>query len=652
MSKLQNVNIARGSLTILVLTLLFFTANSQDTDFLENVCKLSQAEGHSHHQQHKFKVNTLTNDYDIKYHRIYWKVDPAVADIEGSIYTFFEARVNGLSQIHFDNTPELIIDSVISNGQKLVYSQLANDALRIDLLQTLSIGDQDSLTVFYHGTPDPVADRSFVQSDHNGTPILWTLSEPYGSKEWWPCKQDLNDKIDSIDVLVNCPEGNRVAGNGLLQSVTSVSGNREVHHWKHKYPIPAYLIAFAVTNYAAYTETVNLQNGNIEILNYVYPEDSATSVNQSVTMLPAFRFLDSLLGPYPYMNEKYGHAQFGRGGGMEHATMSFMSGFNLDLMTHELAHQWFGNKVTCGSWQDIWLNEGFATYLSGLRYEFLNPSVWPLWKSNVLMAILADADGSVFVYDTTTVDRIFSGRLSYWKAARVIHMMRWVVGDDAFFNAMRNYLNDPDLSYSYALTDDFKTHLEQESGTNLTEFFNDWIYGEGWPYVEVQWNQQGGLVDVAIGQQPSNSSVSHFEMPVPIRFENQQTGEDTIVVFDHISTWQSYQINLNFTVDKVTFDPDQWLIAQLIGVHNVPNVSLGEPGSVKDFQLYPNPAGNELYIEGCFENLQLISSNGVLLRKYQRDISDCIAFVIDVRNLPPGLYLLKVEENIKRFVKE
>ena len=175
---------------------------------------------------------------------------------------------------------------------------------------------------------------------------------------------------------------------------------------------------------------------------------------------------------------------------MEHTTISFMGNFSSSLIAHELAHQWFGNKITCGSWKDIWLNEGFATYLSGLVVEnFEAENSFTSWKQSRINSITAQPSGSVYISNNdTTVARVFSSRLSYSKGAMVLHMLRKKLGDEPFFQSLRDYLSDEDLSYSYAKTDDLKSTIEESTEEDVTEFFGDWIYGEGYPSYQISWS--------------------------------------------------------------------------------------------------------------------------------------------------------------------
>jgi len=326
-----------------------------------------------------FKANPNTANYDLKYHRLEWTVDPSEDKIEGQVTSFFIADEN-LNSIVFDLADNMIVSKVSQRGNELGFLQNSNDELIINLASTQNKGTLDSLTVFYGGNPVSSGFGSFETNVHGASniPILWTLSEPYGAKGWWPCKQDLIDKIDSIDVYITHPKIYRAASNGLLLSET-LNGLQKTTHWKHKYPIPAYLIAIAVTNYSVYEDHVD--NGNFDIINYVYPEN-LNNAKAGTAVTPAIMDLfGSLFEPYPYADEKYGHAQFGWGGGMEHTTMTFMGSWGRSLIAHELAHQWFGNKITCGSWEDIWLNEGFATYLDGLVVEnFDGDNAFRNWK--------------------------------------------------------------------------------------------------------------------------------------------------------------------------------------------------------------------------------------------------------------------------------
>jgi aminopeptidase N len=568
--------------------ILFYSANCQ-IDSQSYLDELIRSESKSYNNSKGLKGVPQGVNYDLKYHRLEWEINPEIYYISGAVTSYFVPVVSSFNEIYFDFSNALSIDSVVYNGSNMSYTQPVNNVLQITLPATLPQGVLDSITVYYQGVPVSTSGfGSFIQSSHNNDSIIWTLSEPYGALEWWPCKQDLNDKIDSIDIFVTTPKKNKVGSQGLLVGETVVGANK-IYHWKHRYPIAAYLISVAITNYAAYTDVAPLSTGNLNILNYVYPEDSASLVTQSPNIIPIMQLYDTLFGEYPFMNEKYGHAQFGWGGGMEHQTMSSMNNFSFNLMAHELAHQWFGDKVTCGSWREIWLNEGFATYLTGIAHKELAPTWWWAWRSGTLNSIISQPDGSVYNPDTINVSRIFDSRLTYNKGAYLLRMLEWKMGADDFYQAVRNYLVDANYAYDYAVTDNLKMHLEAVSGLNLTEFFTDWYYGEGHPSYQVTWNQNGGNVTFVVNQTQSHPSVSFYEMPIPIYVKGQ--GQDTTYVFDHQFSGESFTANVPFTIDSVFFDPELWIIS------SNPTVL-----AVEDFEvnnkliIYPNPTSSRFSI--------------------------------------------------------
>lgn len=596
----------------------------------------------AHAKQHtnlpEFRAGSFANDYDVKYHRLEWTIDPAIRGIQGHVHTLFIAQQD-LNEFLVDLSDSLTVDSVIYHTTPVPFAAIGDNVLEITLPGTISNGTADSISIFYQGNPPETGFGSFVQTEHGGSPIIWTLSEPYGAKDWWPCKQDLNDKIDSIDILVTTPLPNRAASNGLLVDSTS-DGTNATYHWKHRYPIPAYLIAIAVTNYSSYSETVNLQNGNLEILNYVFPEDLNTSRTETPAMWPVFELFDSIFGPYPFMDEKYGHAQFKWGGGMEHTTMSFMGNFSHGLMAHELAHQWFGNQITCGSWEDIWLNEGFATYLTGLTFEHLFDEVdWLAWKRAQVERITDDPAGSVWVDDTTTVGRIFNGRLSYSKGAMVLHMLRWQVGDSAFYQGIRNYLDDPALAYGYATTPDLQYHLEQTSGQDLTGFFADWVYGQGHPSYTLSWNQPENL-EITLRQFQSHNSVNFFEIPLPIKVFGP--GQDTTFVLTSTFSGESFSFQPNFTVIDIQIDPDYWLVSADNKVQWV------DPDPASAVVIYPNPSNGIFTLEfprvtPAQIQLELYDATGRQVKTMELIVQNTLPiFELNFSELTEGNYLLKI----------
>ena len=648
-------------ITLSVFILLFsisVSAQEVDVRMMQEINDHHDAHSCSHMKQkaanmlQKGSSSFAGQNINITYTRIDVNIDPAVKYISGSIATYFES-LEALSQITLEKEASLIVDSIFYHGQKISYSDSSTYLLNIYFPSAIAKNSIDSVEIFYQGIPSASGFGSFIQDQHNGKPIIWTLSEPYGAKEWWPSKNDLSDKIDSLEVIVTCPKGNRAASNGLLVSEVH-NPSSSIYHWKHRHPIATYLVAIAVTNYAYYSDYVPLANDTVEVLNYVYPEDSASAINQTPRVIQSMQLFSNLFIKYPFADEKYGHAQFGWGGGMEHQTMSFMGGFSHSLIAHELAHQWFGNMVTCGSWQDIWLNEGFATYLTGLTYEAVSPAYpyWENWKRQGINQVTSDPGGSVFCDDTTSVSRIFDSRLSYSKGAYVLHMLRWVVGDSAFFGGVNNYLLDPNIEFSYARTDDLKQHIEIASGMNLDEFFDDWYYGEGYPFYDMAVKQTSiNNLEITLTQTPSHTSVSFFEMPVPITVFYKD-GSDSTYVLNHTSTGQVFNLATKELIDSIAFDSDLHLLC--LSTISSSNVGIENQDVNLDLSIYPNPVQNEITISSHSSDIM-----SVIVYDVQGRMIDKIDYStgknrvkINSSNYVTGSYFLRITTNTSTFMKQ
>lgn len=637
-------------LSTLLFSTLLFSQNIQTKDISEAEAKAASA--------HLVAARNLnTNNYDLKYHRLELNVDPSHAFISGTVTSHFEAKEN-MSSVTFELVDNMTVSEVLQRGIPLPFTQNSNNEVVITLPQVQATGVLDSLSISYSGNPVNYDFDSFEVSSHNGHPILWTLSEPFGAKAWWPCKQDLIDKVDVVDFYITTPihdplNSEYVAvANGTEMSQT-VQGNFKTTHFRHQYPIPAYLIAMAVTNYSVYSHTVANNGEPFPIINYVYPEDLSYAQARTPVTVDIMNLFADKIEPYPYADEKYGHAQFGWGGGMEHTTISFMGSFNRSLIAHELGHQWFGNKVTCGSWQDIWLNEGFATYMDGMVHEALDgENDFRQWKQFQILSATQQPGGSIYIpaADTVSVNRIFSGRLSYDKASMVVHMLRKKLGDTDFFEGLRNYLNDPELTFGYAKTPDMIRILEEASGKDLTSFFDSWIYGEGYPSYSVRWNQVNPeSLNLNISQTQSHNSVSFFEATIPVRLLGTQ-GQSMDVVLDNTQNEQGFQIPIDFTVAAVIFDPD----FDVISKNN--QVVLGTEDITLSAQLivYPNPTSDIVYIQKPhaleIEQIRIFNALGQIL------FEDKFSESIDITSFPIGILFIELETSegniTKTLVKE
>lgn len=594
--------------------------------------------------------SVASSNFDVHHIRLEWTVDPAVLYINGKI-TFDFIITQSTSSITFDLLKQLTVDSIWYHGNKISFTHNTNNGIVLNFPTAINNGTKDSVSIFYQGVPGASGFGTVYQGTHSGTPVIWTLSEPYGSREWWPCKNGLNDKADSVDIIVTCPQQYQPASNGLIID-NAVSGSFRTTHFRHRFPIASYLIALAVTNYSINDDTCIVGNTTIPIQNFYYPESPVfngfVSYHRS-----AFRTFSKLFGLYPFAAEKYGHTQWAWGGGMEHQTNSFVNMPTPNLSAHELAHQWFGDYVTCGSWQHIWLNEGFATYLTLLFLEYGYPNSYKPTLVQTFNSAVFDSTGSVFVTDTSSVSRIFSSRLSYNKGAYVLHMLRKVIGDSAFAKGVRRYLADPKVKLGYAFTDDLKRNMESESGRNLSSFFQKWIYGEGYPNYSAEWSQnKNNWVKIKLDQTTSHPSVNFYDMPVTLLLRGASQGMSYVV--DHRFSGQEFSINPGFVVDTVIIDPELSILAKIRKTKK--KIASAVSNEIK---VYPNPSPGDLYISLSNPTdkklyLHLYNSIGQLVYQKEMDTPGADELIqIPAAALAKGTYLLQIrsEKNIKLVKK-
>jgi aminopeptidase N len=522
---------------------------------------------------------------DITYYRLKLDVETSSSYLKGDITVTGQCTSDNAGSLTLDLMNTMKVDSVRLNSSLTAFVQHAS-SFEVTLDRIYHSGEQVSLEIFYEGLPAPTGFGSFMFGSHEGTPWVWSLSEPYGARDWWPCKDDPSDKADSADIFVTCDSTFKVGSEGALVSIVDLGDGRATTHWHESYPIASYLISIAVTNYAQFTNWFRYSpTDSMEILSYVLPED----YDQALAILPRtvdmLKIYSNLYGLYPFIKEKYGYSQFASGGAMEHQTMCSTTSFDEDVLSHELGHQWFGDMITCRTWSDLWLNEGFAQYSSALyrEFEYGMDSYWQYMQDQLSLA--RQATGVIGIADTSSVRNLFNLNRIYSKGACVLHMLRHVLGDSVFFHAIKAYAADSLLRYNTATISDFESVCENVSGENLDYFFKEWIYGEGYPHYEYDWSTQsaGGLnmLTINIKQNNAEGNPPFFTMPVDVKISG--SGWDTTVTEFNDSAQQQFTVSLHEKPTSVQLDPDNWILSSTFSDNNLP------PPAYSLGQNYPNP---------------------------------------------------------------
>ncbi len=644
---------------LMVLIIMFTVLGSVYSQQQTHICSQSKIDYYT--SLSKFQNVNYPGDekIDVTYYKLDVAIDTSKQKISGVITISAKSLVAGLNKIFIDLQNSLTVNSVMQAETNATFSH-ENNLVNITLDKSYNIGEEFTLFIDYSGTPGNSGFGSFEFSSHNGATAIWTLSEPYGSSDWWPCKDTPADKADSADIWITVDKSLVPVSNGTLEEIVD-NGTTHTYKWHNKYPIAQYLISLAITNYELYTNQFVTGEDTMMVTHYNYPENlnanRKNNLDKTVSMLELYT---ELYGPYPFLDEKYGHAEFGWGGGMEHQTCSSMGSFGSSIVAHELAHQWFGDKITCKDWHHIWLNEGFATYSESAYAEFVGG--FSAYQSSIAneMNYAKNATGSIWVEDISLVRQIFNGARSYAKGASVLHMLRGIVGTKTFYDILRAYVADTTVAYGVAVTEDFQRVAEAVSGKDLEYFFSEWIYGENYPKYRVDWSTtdaNDGTYDVKVNiKQNANSTPKFFIMPIELLF-NTANGDTTIVVFNNART-QNFSFKLNSLPNNLVFDPDNWILKDLSGITDKGNEDIINY-KFELSQNYPNPFNPtttiKYYIPKFVKTQNLASQQWVTLKIFDilgREVATLVnenqksgAYEVDfdASYLTSGIYFYKLQ---------
>ena len=436
-------------------------------------------------------LSTQTN-YDVLLYDIYIRVNDTTEILDGRVVFLAAAAEPGVGEVEVDFYSNMVVDSIISASGPLGYTRVGN-TVTVTLDRTYDTGEEFEFSFYYHGHPVETQLQAFSFDWYGGRKAISSLSEPYSARTWWPCKDRMGDKADSFKIAIEVDTSFYVASNGTLDSVVEVSANSHTFYYTEHYPMATYLFSVAIHPYVVWTDEWVHSGGQdtMPLIHAVYPDRYDYSLTHYDVTPQVLDVLSDNFGMYPFVEEKYGHANFNWGGAMEHQTMTSMLGagsfgFSEPVIVHEAGHQWWGDMITCESWHDIWLNEGWASYSEALYY-------WDIegWESYIsyMYGMAYYGGGTVYCDDTTSVGRIFSGALSYDKGAWVVHMLRGVLGDSLFFEGIDAYYNS-EHQHKAATTAKFQEVWETATGVDLDWFFEEWIYGEYFPRYVWQYTAQ------------------------------------------------------------------------------------------------------------------------------------------------------------------
>jgi hypothetical protein len=499
--------------------------------------------------------------FDVTHYLIDIDFDNQALSIAGRVTVTATSLVEDLTFVELDLRDNMTVTGVTAGLAPLPFTH-ADDRVGVTLPGAFDAGQSFSFTVFYGGSPVSTGFGAFGWNKYGSGgsqgQMVWSLSEPDGARNWWPCKDRPDDKA-LVEEWWTVRSTWIATGNGVLLGVDDVPGSRKRYRWRPTHPLTTYLVSVAATNYVSFSHTYTpIEGGSMPIDYYVYPEDLAdaqVSFSGTAAMIELFA---ETFGEYPFVADKYGMSAFPFGGAMEHSTNTSY-GYQLingahtyDFVNaHEIAHQWWGDSVSPETWDDIWLNEGFASYGEALWFEHVGGET--AYHSHMAGMYQDEYPGSVYA------PQFLFGPTVYDKGAWVLHMLRRVMGDEAFFLALREwYASRAD---GVGNTAQFQANQESLYGGPLDWFFDPWVYGVGMPAYQYGFTTAdlgGGIFRNYVTIRQTQTGPGTFAMPVELTFVTA-SGTDVRTVWNDQAE-QHYVLDTAALPLELQFDEEFWIL--------------------------------------------------------------------------------------------
>ncbi|HYC89043.1 MAG TPA: M1 family metallopeptidase [Thermoanaerobaculia bacterium] len=447
----------------------------------------------------------------------------------------------------------LTIDHVEAGGEEAPFTREGD---RVTVRVAREDQEPFRVRIRYHGSP---ADGLVLRANKHGDWGAFADNWPNRAHHWFPSIDHPSDKA-TVDFTVTAPEAFDVVANGSLVETTSLQNGNKLWRWRESTPIPVHCMVVGATQFAVVSAG---EDDGVEISYYLYPRDRGhgTQFGRAVQILD---FFSATIGPYPY--DKLAIVESStRFGGMENASAIFLDEKRIHgkedlerLVAHEIAHQWFGDSVSQRDWYDLWLSEGFATYFAALFAE--RTGGVPAFRAAMAdaRALYLGAAGASArpIHDPSITDLTkLLNRLNYQKGAWVLHMLRGVVGDAAFFAGIREYYAT--YRNGNASTAELRAIMERHAGQPLEWFFRQWIYEPGHPVFSTKWAWREGKVQLDVAQTQQGTV---FRMPATVELRDAAGSRRQRVVIDERS--ERFELESPLEPSEVVLDPDEWILRE------------------------------------------------------------------------------------------